>query len=64
MLEKRQTSTKLVISSRGVHMLFLSMLVIHGYGIVYGLAVELMVVSAILTLIQVLMNVMSCQGIV
>lgn len=35
-------------------MLFPNTLVIHGYGIGYGLAVELMVVSAILTLIQVL----------
>lgn len=53
MLEKRLTSTKLVINLRGVHMLFLSTLVTIGCGTVWELVVGLMEASVILTLTQV-----------
>lgn len=58
MLEKQQTSMKQDMNSRGVHMSFLNILVIHGYGTVYVLVVGLMAVSVTLTLIQVLIIVM------
>ena len=50
---KQLTFMIVVISLVGVPMLFPNTLAIHGYGIVYVLAVELMEVSAILILIQV-----------
>ena len=54
MSEKRQTSMKLDMNLMGVHMSFLSILAIHGYGIVYVLVAGLMEDTVTLTLIQVL----------
>lgn len=62
MLEKRRTSMKPGMNSMGVRMSFLSILAIHGYGIVYVLVAGLMVDSVILTLTQVLSPLMSTRN--